>query len=174
MIAYRWSEEEMITFLRDGSQDKVEVRIGECVGIWKPGGCQWGPRCRYLHPEGRETSMQSKTKDCVFWMEGACKFSPEFCQGLHDAAKFKTRQPKQVKQDFVQALVKDAVSQALTGGAGQAQQGGQPWAGQGASTFQGAGQGGNIFQQAGQGGGVFPQAGQQQQQNLPMQMAPVQ
>ena len=114
-------------------------------------------------------SSESKTKDCVFLMEGGCKFSPEYCQGIHDQTKFKTKQPRQDKQDFVQALVKDAVSQALTGGAGGAHQG--MTAGQGGPTFQQAGQGASIFQQTGQGMGVFPLAGQSTglQQNLPGQ-----
>ena len=142
---------------------------GVCRDLDKPGGCQWGARCRYFHPEERGRSSESKTKDCVFWMEGGCKFSPEYCQGIHDQNKFKTKQPRQDKQDFVQALVKDAVSQALTGGDGGAQQGLK--AGQGVQSFLQAGQGGQSFQQAGQGAGIFQQAGQSAvlHQNLPMQ-----
>ena len=69
----------------------------------------------------------------------------------------------------MQALVKDAVSQALTGGNRGAQQGMQ--AGQGGQSFLQAGQGGPVMQQAGQGAGVFHQAGQAtvQQQNHPVQ-----
>ena len=100
-----------------------------CRDLERPGGCRDGQPCKFYHPQGRGVEAEVKTNDCVFWMEGSCKFSNEHCKGKHDPAKYKTKvkEPKQNQADFVQTLVKAAVSQALAGvsGTGLAQGGQQ-------------------------------------------------
>ena len=112
-----WEEESSVS----GSRKEV------CRDLERPGGCHYGQGCKFYHPPGRGGEVEVKTNDCVFWMEGSCKFSNEHCKGKHDAAKFKTKmkEPRQNQSDFVQTLVKAAVSQALAGvsGTGLAQGG---------------------------------------------------
>ena len=63
----------MITFLRDGSQDKVEVRIGECVGIWTNPEDASGDRdvgTSIQRAERRPCNQKQKTV-CSGWKEHA-------------------------------------------------------------------------------------------------------
>ena len=68
---------------------------GVCRDLDKPGGCQWGARCRYVHPEGRGRSSENKTKDFFYsgWEEAvnlAKSIAKVFTTSIQDKAA-KTR-----------------------------------------------------------------------------------
>ena len=63
-----------------------------CRDHERPEGCRFGDMCKFFHDPSRETVKVFKTEDCVFWLEGACKYESKMCRNIHDPTKFGTKE----------------------------------------------------------------------------------
>ena len=63
-----------------------------CRDHERPEGCKFGNLCKFYHDPSKVTLRVSKTDDCVFWMEGDCKYESRLCRNIHDPDKFGTKE----------------------------------------------------------------------------------